>query len=64
MNYTERIKNYFREVRVEMAKVNWPTRSQTVNYTLIVIFGSVAVALFLSAFDLIFTYLVNLLILR
>ncbi len=60
----ERIKNYFREVRVEMAKVNWPTRSQTVNYTLIVILGSVAVAVFLGAFDLVFTYLVNLLILR
>ena len=60
----ERIKNYFREVRVEMAKVNWPTRSQTVNYTLVVILGSAAVAVFLGAFDLIFTYAVNLLILR
>jgi len=55
----EQIKQYFKEVRVEMAKVRWPTRSDTINYTIVVIAVSLAVAAFLGALDFIFTYLFN-----
>jgi len=51
----EQIKQYFKEVRVEMAKVRWPTRSDTINYTIVVIAVSLAVAAFLGALDFIFT---------
>jgi len=51
----EQIKNYFREVKVEMTKVKWPTKNQTINYTLVVIGASIAVAAFLGALDFIFT---------
>ncbi len=54
MSYFERIKNYFKEVKIEMDKVNWPTKNQTVNYTLVVIGASAAVAVFLSVMDYIF----------
>ena len=37
-----------------MKKVNWPTRSQTVTYTITVIIISVIIALILGGFDLIF----------
>ncbi len=60
MGYIEKIKIYLKEVRVEMRKVRWPTRSETVNYTLVVIGVSVAVALFLGALDFIFSRLLNL----
>lgn len=60
----ERIKQYFREVRVEMAKVKWPTRSETINYTIIVIGISLAVAAFLGALDFAFTYLLNTFIIK
>ena len=51
----EQIKQYFKEVRVEMAKVRWPTRSDTINYTIVVIAVSLAVAAFLGSLDFIFT---------
>jgi len=50
----EKIKQYFKEVRVEMAKVKWPTKNETVNYTMVVIGVSVAVAAFLGAMDYFF----------
>lgn len=54
MSYLEKTKNYFKEVRVEMAKVRWPTKNDTVNYTLVVIGVSIVVAVFLGALDYIF----------
>lgn len=59
MSYLEKTKTYFKEVRVEMAKVKWPTRPETINYTIVVIVVSLAVAAFLGALDFIFTYLLN-----
>ena len=46
--------DFIREARVELKKVNWPTKQQTINYTLIVIGLSIAVALFLGGLDFIF----------
>ena len=56
MSKLERIKNYFKEVKVEMSKVKWPTKNQTVNYTLVVIGASVVVAAFLGALDYFFNF--------
>ena len=50
---------FLKEVRLEIKKVNWPTRKETIRYTLIVIGISVAVAIFLGGFDFIFTTLLN-----
>ncbi|MBI4919927.1 preprotein translocase subunit SecE [Candidatus Azambacteria bacterium] len=55
----ERIKNYFKEVKVEMAKVKWPTKNQAVNYTLTVVGASLAAAAFLGALDYIFSLGLN-----
>ncbi len=38
-----------------MAKVKWPTKSDTINYTIVVIGVSLAVAVFLGALDFVFT---------
>ncbi len=46
------IPQFFREVRVEMSKVVWPTSRQLVIYTLVVIVLSVLLAVFLGALDL------------
>lgn len=58
-NIPDKIITYLKEVKVEMKKVNWPTREQTLRYTLIVIGISVAVAAFLGGLDFIFTSLLN-----
>lgn len=50
----KKIADFIKEARVELRKVNWPTKQQTINYTLVVIGLSIAVALFLGGLDLIF----------
>ena len=53
-----------KDVRVELAKVSWPTRQETVRYTLIVIVSSIAVAIFLGAWDSLFQYLLQRFVLK
>ncbi|MEK7560134.1 MAG: preprotein translocase subunit SecE [Patescibacteria group bacterium] len=47
--------NYLKDVRLEMRKVDWPTRKEWVRHTIMVIVVTLVVAIILSAFDLIFT---------
>jgi preprotein translocase subunit SecE len=54
-----RLVRYFKETRAELRKVTWPTRQQATNLTLIVLAVTVAMALFLGAFDLIFSALIR-----
>ncbi|HUW72193.1 MAG TPA: preprotein translocase subunit SecE [Candidatus Humimicrobiaceae bacterium] len=54
-----KITTFLKEVQLEMKKVNWPTREETIRYTLMVIGVAVAVAVFLGGFDFIFTDLRN-----
>ena len=42
---------FLNEVKNELFKVVWPTRAETIKYTLIVIVFSVVVAFVLGAFD-------------
>ncbi|MBI3305134.1 preprotein translocase subunit SecE [Candidatus Parcubacteria bacterium] len=55
----QRIVTYLQEARSEFAKVNWPTRRQTINYTLVVIGFSLAMAVFLGALDALFAFIVQ-----
>ena len=50
---------FFLEAKVEMLKVNWPTKKQTINYTLLVVAVSVVVAGFLGGLDSIFGYILR-----
>jgi preprotein translocase subunit SecE len=50
--------NYLKETREEMRHVSWPTRSQIIGYTLVVIFISALISIYLGVFD----YLLRLLI--
>lgn len=46
---------YIKDTRGELRHVAWPTRLQTIVYTVLVILISIFVALYLGLFDLIFT---------
>jgi len=59
MNIFSKIDNFFKEVKVEIKKVNWPTRKETIRYTLIIIGVSIATAAFLGGVDFIFTRLLE-----
>lgn len=58
-NLPSKIITFLKEVRLEMKKVNWPTRKETIKYTLIVIGVSIGVAVFLGGLDVIFTTILN-----
>jgi len=58
-NIPDKIITFFKEVRLEMKKVNWPTRKETIKYTLIIIGVSIAVAVFLGGLDFVFTAVLN-----
>ena len=59
MSILSKITNYLKEVKVEIKKVNMPTKQETIKYTLIVIGLSLVVAIFLGGLDFIFTLLVS-----
>ncbi|MBV9159880.1 MAG: preprotein translocase subunit SecE [Candidatus Kaiserbacteria bacterium] len=46
---------YLKETRGELRHVAWPTRTQTIVYTILVAAISVGVALYLGLFDYVFT---------
>ncbi len=45
---------YIKDVRAEMRHVSWPTRTQTIMYTIVVIAISVGAAVYLGLWDFIF----------
>ena len=58
-SFPQKIITFLKEVRLEIKRVNWPTRQKTLRYTLIVIGASFIVAAFLGALDFVFTILLN-----
>jgi len=63
MNIFEKIKDLFKGIFTEGKKVDWPSRQETLRYTLVVVGISIAVAAFLGTLDFIFVKLINILIL-
>lgn len=59
-----KIITFFQEAKVELIKVNWPTKRQTLNYTGLVVAVSVAVALFLGGLDYSFSYILKTFIIK
>lgn len=58
----QKILLYLKQVKTEAKKVNWPTRKETIRYSLIVVAISLVVAVFLGGFDLLFSSIIRKLI--
>jgi preprotein translocase subunit SecE len=58
-DFFSKIVSFLKEVRLEVKKVNWPTRGEAIKYTVTVIAVSLAVAIFLGGLDFVFTTLLN-----
>ncbi len=54
--------NYIKESKDELKKVVWPSRKETIKYTLLVIGISLGVAAFLGVLDIGMTYVLELVI--
>lgn len=50
---------FLKETRIEMKKVTWPTREETIRYTIAIVIISGAVALFLGGMDFLFQWILN-----
>jgi len=53
---------FFRETIGELRKVNWPTRQEATNLTIIVLIVIFSMSFVLGSLDLLFSYLFGLLI--
>ena len=53
------ITNFLKDVKLELSRVNWPTKEQTIKYTAAVVVLSLVIAGFLGALDIVFTYILN-----
>ena len=54
-----RIRNFLREVRVEMTKVTWPARKELLTMTAVVIVAVVIAAVYIGVFDFIWGVIVK-----
>ncbi len=54
------ILNYFKEVKIELAKVTWPTRQQATKLTLVILIASLATGIYIGGLDYVFTSLLGL----
>ncbi len=60
-----RISQFFRETLAELRKVNWPTREEATNLTLVVVVTIVMMSIFLGVLvDSFFSFIVRALITR
>lgn len=50
-----RLTEYLKETKGELKHVSWPTKNQAILFTVIVVVFSAIVAIFLGAFDYLFT---------
>ncbi|WKZ26248.1 MAG: preprotein translocase subunit SecE [Candidatus Paceibacterota bacterium] len=58
----KRVLNYVKDTKGELKHVSWPTRRQTLVFTLVVVAISFFVALFLGLFDYIFAQIIEYLV--
>ena len=54
-----KIATFLQESRTELKKVTWPTKEQTIQYTMAVVIVSLGIAAFLGAMDYLFQIIIN-----
>lgn len=59
MSIVQKTQVFFKEVYVEMRKVNWLTRNQVIRYTVIVLAVTIITAAFLGGLDYLFSELIK-----
>jgi len=62
MSVVDQLQEFVKDVRLESAKVSWPTRDELRDSTVVVLVTVVLIAIFIGIVDLILTFSVGLLI--
>ena len=60
VGFFAQVKKYLRDIKSEMKKIVWPTKSQVVNNTLIVIAVSLVAAVLIFGLDTVFGFVLQL----
>ena len=55
----DRFVTFLKESKIELKKVTWPTRQDTIRYTITVVVISGAMAVFLGGLDYLFQFILN-----
>ena len=55
----KRFKNFLKETKAELKKVTWPSRSEVVNTTLVVILATFFFGFYLFFMDIVFSWLIS-----
>lgn len=58
----KKLRNFLFESKQELGRVSWPSRQELWDSTMVVIFVSILLAVFIGIFDRIFTTLVSLIV--
>lgn len=58
--FLQRIINYFREARAELARVTWPTREEIIQSTQAILLFAFFAMIILGLYDLVFRFLTGL----
>ena len=59
---TTKIKNYFKGVKAELKKVNWPSKKELTNYTVVVLATCTVMTIVIWGLDLIFENVIKLIV--
>lgn len=59
---TSKISTYLKGVRAELKKVNWPTKKELSNYTVVVFVTTLALTVVIWGLDLVFKNLLTLIV--
>lgn len=62
VNATTKIKNYFKGVKSEIKKVNWPTKKELTNYTVVVLATCTVMTIVIWGLDLVFENVIKLIV--
>lgn len=54
-----KILSFLEDAKLELKRVNWPRREETIRYTMFVVVFTVGLAVFLGFFDFIFLFLLE-----
>lgn len=61
LNWFDKTKIFFGEVRAEMSKVVWPTQEQVQMYTVVVVISTAIVSVVMGMWDMVLAQAVNVL---
>jgi len=62
VKFLQRILLFFKEVRLEIKKVNWLTRQEVLRHTIVVVLFSLVVSVYLGALDYIFQWILGVIV--